>query len=60
MPVMEGSSNKKPVNDSIAMNDLDNRANLVWSCLLFSGYLKSTGEKIGGTIRELKISNNKE
>ncbi|MCP4750538.1 MAG: AAA family ATPase [Proteobacteria bacterium] len=55
--LLEGKSIKKPVFDSIVMKDLEIRANLLWSFLLFSGYLKSVGKPEGRNIRELKIPN---
>ncbi len=42
--LLEGESIERPVYETIVMRDLDLRADLLWSFLLFSGYLKSVGE----------------
>lgn len=38
--LLEGHTVRKPVYDSVVMRDLEKRDELLWSFLLFSGYLK--------------------
>ena len=40
--LLEGGSILKPVYDSIVMKDIATKSNLLWSFMLFSGYLKYT------------------
>ncbi|CAN2043596.1 AAA ATPase-like domain-containing protein, nuclease domain-containing [Candidatus Magnetomoraceae bacterium gMMP-1] len=47
----------KPIYESIVMKDLEKRDNLLWSFLLFSGYLK-TVEQIDNEMFKLQIPNN--
>ncbi|MCP4113180.1 MAG: AAA family ATPase [Desulfobacteraceae bacterium] len=54
--LLEGKSIIKPVYDDIVMKDLEKRDDLLWSFLLFSGYLKVAGEIDYETYR-LKIPN---
>lgn len=42
--LLEGKAIQKPVFESIVIRDLEKRDDLLWSFLLFSGYLKYTGE----------------
>ncbi|QTA83100.1 AAA ATPase-like domain-containing protein [Desulfonema limicola] len=55
--LLENGLIEKPVYESIVMKDLDIRDDLLWSFLLFSGYLKYTGDKIQRKNYELKIPN---
>jgi len=54
--LLEGGSINKPIYDAIVMRDIDREDDLLWSFLLFSGYLKQT-EKTGTDIWNLKIPN---
>jgi hypothetical protein len=42
--LLEGGTVTKPVYDSIEIKDLDRRDDLLWTFLVFSGYLKVTGQ----------------
>ncbi|MCP4108282.1 MAG: AAA family ATPase [Desulfobacteraceae bacterium] len=53
--LLEGAITK-PVYDNIAMRDLDKRDDLLWSFLLFSGYLKIV-EEIDYDVYRLQIPN---
>jgi len=55
--LLENGVIEKPVYDSIVMRDLEKRDDLLWSFLLFSGYLKSV-QKIDDENRMLAIPNN--
>ncbi len=55
--LLEGQTIIKPVYETIVMRDLDRRDQLLWSFLLFSGYLKCTGQVIGKNQYELQIPN---
>lgn len=55
--LIEGGGIRKPVYDSIVMRDLDTQDDLVWSLLLFSGYLKSVGPAERRKFRKLEIPN---
>ncbi|QTA80126.1 AAA ATPase-like domain-containing protein, nuclease domain-containing [Desulfonema limicola] len=54
--LLEGKSIIKPIYDAIVMRDLETRNDLLWSFLLFSGYLK-TVKHLGDEMYELKIPN---
>ncbi len=54
--LLEYGTITKPVYDSIAMKDLEKRDDLLWSFLLFSGYLKAT-EQTGDETWKLRIPN---
>jgi len=54
--LLEGKTIVKPVYDSIVMRDLEQRDELLWSFLLFSGYLK-TVEKTDDETFRLRIPN---
>lgn len=54
--LLEGKSITKPVYDSIVMRDLEKQDDLLWSFLVFSGYLKPAGQ-IDFQMMELKIPN---
>lgn len=43
--LIEGGRLEKPVYESIVMRDLETRDDLLWSLLLFSGYLKASEQK---------------
>ncbi|MDM8537224.1 AAA family ATPase [Desulfobacterales bacterium HSG17] len=55
--ILEGQTIKKQIYDSIVMKDLEVRTNLLWSFLLFSGYLKVVGEKGRKNTYHLAIPN---
>ncbi|MDM8550135.1 AAA family ATPase [Desulfobacterales bacterium HSG2] len=55
--LLEGGAITKPVYDSIIMRDLKTRDDLLWSFLLFSGYLKVTGPEIRRNFYDLRIPN---
>ncbi|MCP4104091.1 MAG: AAA family ATPase [Desulfobacteraceae bacterium] len=55
--LLEGSAVTKPVYDNIAMKDLEKRDDLLWSLMLFSGYLKSSRDPVHRNYYELKIPN---
>jgi hypothetical protein len=55
--LLEGETITKPIFESIVMRDLDRQDHLVWSFLLFSGYLKYTGAPVGGKQYALSIPN---
>ncbi|MCP4690111.1 MAG: AAA family ATPase, partial [Desulfobacterales bacterium] len=54
--LLEGKSIEEPVDDAIVMNNLDYDDDLLWSFLLFSGYLKPV-EKVDDETYKLKIPN---
>jgi hypothetical protein len=54
--LLEGQTVERPVYDTIVMRDLDIRDDLLWSFLLFSGYLKPV-RKIDDETWELAIPN---
>ncbi|QTA83102.1 AAA ATPase-like domain-containing protein [Desulfonema limicola] len=54
--LLENGVIEKPVYDSIVMRELDTQDNLLWTFLLFSGYLKSV-EKTYEEYHKLKIPN---
>ncbi|QTA81702.1 AAA ATPase-like domain-containing protein [Desulfonema limicola] len=54
--LLEGNTIIKPVYDSIVMKDLETGENLIWSFLLFSGYLK-TVKNMDFETWELKVPN---
>lgn len=43
--LIEGQSIEKPVTENIVFPDVDKREDLLWSFLLFSGYLKQTNKR---------------
>ncbi|MDM8521923.1 AAA family ATPase [Desulfococcaceae bacterium HSG8] len=55
--LLEGRKLTKPVYESIVMRDLEKRDDLLWSFLLFSGYLKLSGPAIRRNFYELEIPN---
>ena len=55
--LLEGKTIEKPVYETIVMRDLDKRDDLLWSFLLFCGYLKITGDAIIRNIYHLMIPN---
>ena len=55
--LLEGKSIEQPVYETIVMRDLDARGDLLWSFLLFSGYLKYLGEPEYRNIYQLAIPN---
>ncbi|QTA79782.1 AAA ATPase-like domain-containing protein [Desulfonema limicola] len=55
--LLDGNSITKQVYDSIVMKDIEIRGNLLWSFLLFSGYLKVVGEKGQKNTYQLAIPN---
>ncbi|WP_275950252.1 AAA family ATPase [Desulfonema limicola] len=55
--LLEGKSIVKPVYESIVIYDLEKRDDLLWSFLLFSGYLKTAGEKGQKNTYQLAIPN---
>ncbi|QTA79783.1 AAA ATPase-like domain-containing protein [Desulfonema limicola] len=55
--LLEGKSVAKPVYESIVLYDLEKRDDLLWSFLLFSGYLKTAGEKGQKNTYQLAIPN---
>ncbi len=54
--LLEGSTITKPVYDNIVMRNLEKQDDLLWSFLLFSGYLKAT-EQTGYETYRLQIPN---
>ncbi len=54
--LLEGKTIEKPVYESIVMRDLEELSDLLWSFLLFSGYLK-TVRKIDYKTYELAVPN---
>ena len=54
--LLEGKSIERPVYETIVMRDLDIRDDLLWSFLLFSGYLKAI-KQINDEVWELEIPN---
>ncbi len=55
--LLEGGTVTKPVYDSIVMKDLEKRDDLLWSFMLFSGYLKFTHKSSRRNYYELEIPN---
>ncbi len=55
--LLEGQSITKPVYENIVMKDVEKQDDLLWSFMLFSGYLKCTGEAVRRNYYELKIPN---
>jgi hypothetical protein len=55
--LLEGKTITKPVYDSIVMRDLEQRDDLLWSFLVFSGYLKVIGKRIRKNNYRLAIPN---
>ncbi|QTA80472.1 AAA ATPase-like domain-containing protein [Desulfonema limicola] len=55
--LLEGKCITKQIYDSIVMNDLDNRDDILWSFLLFCGYLKVDEKKSGINIYRLAVPN---
>ncbi len=55
--LLEGRTVTKPVYESIVMRDLEKRDDLLWSLLVFSGYLKP-GEQKDDECFALEIPNN--
>ena len=55
--LLEGGSILKPVYDSIIMSDITTKSNLLWSFMLFSGYLKYTGPPVRQKNYPLTIPN---
>ncbi len=53
----EGAAITRPVYETIVMRDLDKRDDLLWSFLLFSGYLKSNGHAVHRNMYNLAIPN---
>jgi hypothetical protein len=54
--LLEGAAISKPVYDAIVMRDLEHQDDLIWSFLLYSGYLKPV-EQIDFETWALKIPN---
>ncbi|MCP4751555.1 MAG: AAA family ATPase, partial [Proteobacteria bacterium] len=54
--LLEGKTIKKPVYENIVMKNLEIQDDLLWSLLLFSGYLKPV-EEVGDETYTLKIPN---
>ena len=55
--LLEGGTIIKPVYESIVMRDLEKRDDLLWSFLVFSGYLKPAGPAVRRNFYELEIPN---
>jgi hypothetical protein len=57
--LLQGREIEKPVDDRVALRDLDKSPDAVWSFLLFTGYLKATNvrEESEGTVASLSIPN---
>jgi hypothetical protein len=55
--LLEGRTLCRPISENIVMRDLETQDNLLWSFLLFSGYLKVT-EQCGDEDFTLKVPNN--
>ncbi len=55
--LLEEKPIEQPVYETIVMRDLDMRSDLLWSFLLFSGYLKPVGEPGHRNIYQLAIPN---
>ena len=55
--LLENKAITKPIYENIVMRDLEKRDDLVWSFMLFSGYLKTTGEAVHRNLYGLKIPN---
>ena len=55
--LLENGVITKPLYDTIVMRDLEKRDDLIWSFLLFSGYLKYIGEPIRKNYYHMKIPN---
>lgn len=54
--LLDGGTIDKPITDAIVLRDLERGDELLWSFLLFSGYLKSV-ERTGTETRRLQIPN---
>jgi len=54
---LEGKTIVKSVYDSIVMRDLEGNEELLWSFLLFSGYLKCGIKPVYKNFYELKVPN---
>ena len=55
--LLEGQTVERPIYESIVMRDLDVRDDLLWSFLLFSGYLKTAGDPVYRNVRPLAVPN---
>ena len=55
--LLENKTITKPIYENIVIRDLEKRDDLVWSFMLFSGYLTYTGERSRKKFYELKIPN---
>lgn len=55
--LIEQRTISKPIYESIVMRDLDTQDDLLWSLLLFSGYLKHTGEVLPAQLYQLTVPN---
>ena len=57
--LLQGQEIEKPVDDRVALRDLDKSPDAVWSFLLFTGYLKATNVREGseGPVASLSIPN---
>jgi hypothetical protein len=57
--LLQGHEIDKPIDDRVALRDLDKSPDAVWSFLLFTGYLKATHvrEESEGTVATLSIPN---
>ncbi len=55
--LLEGREITKTVHENIAMRDLEKRDDLLWSFMLFSGYLKPVGEAARRNHYKLQIPN---
>ena len=54
--LMDGQTIEKPIEENIVMQDIERRDDLLWSFLLFSGYLKSV-ERVNFETCRLAIPN---
>ncbi|MDM8549260.1 AAA family ATPase [Desulfobacterales bacterium HSG2] len=55
--LLEGGTITKPVYESIVMRDMEDRDDLLWSFLVFSGYLRPAGPGMRRNFYELEIPN---
>lgn len=55
--LLEGETIERPIYETLVMKDLDRRDDLIWSFLLFSGYLKTTGDAVYRNLYPLTIPN---
>jgi hypothetical protein len=55
--LLVGQTITRPIYDSIVMRDLDTQNDLLWSFLLFSGYLKPSTQSIRRNWYELAVPN---